>query len=163
MIKRCPRYHPGSRISNRTQPHPSHPGPQKPGCSLSAKHEQNAHTLRNSNKFPATYVCLTSRHTRNICRIPGVPFNAPSADHYSCQHTIRLSPARTLCGCPSRFTPASTVYKSYLIVVHLSANTAFCQAQIYILSYCIQSNHSLYANPRAPTSANLYKSFRVTS
>lgn len=31
-------------------------------------------------------------------------------DHYSCQHTVRLSPARTLCGCPSRFTSASTVY-----------------------------------------------------
>ena len=101
--------------------------------------------LRNSNKFPATDVCLhvmsysagssplinaaapvkkdrrllpAHRHSSPAKDCPHlilsycqkeVPFNMPSADHFSCQHTIRLSPARTLCGCPSRFTSASTV------------------------------------------------------
>ena len=62
-----------------------------------------------TNSRQLTYA-FTSCHTRPE------PFNMPSADHYSCQHTIRLSPARTLCGCPSRFTSASTVCSLFNLV-----------------------------------------------
>ena len=89
--------------------------------------------LRNSNKFPATDVCLhvmsysadfsplinaaapVKKDRTQLMIQEAAPFNMPSADHFSCQHTIRLSPARTLCGCPSRFTSASTVCFSYSI------------------------------------------------